>query len=754
MSIRASIPLPLALTAMVTARAAVAQELVWREFDKTSHLDCAMTFDTARTRFVVVSGARTLEWDGGSWQTRATPHAPPSRFGMTLAYDSVRRRTLMFGGFEDTPVGPVLANTLWEYDGIDWVMRNAVGPSGRIGQAMAFDAARGRLVLFGGNDGNQDLGDTWEWDGTVWTQSTPAVAPVARKGTAMAFHAATGQTVLFGGLAAQLAPPVLSDTWAWNGTAWTSLAPATVPPPRSSHRISANAAAGTLVLFAGTGTVPLNDTWEWNGLDWTSVPANPAPAIRGGCGMATDAAGLTLLLGGAFASPGALLYQQASLGDTWAYLGPGAAWVQLAPTGPPFRNCAYFEYDSVRDRLLLAGGNSSFSRGTWEWAGTSWTALNPPGELPLLNAAATSFDRNRGVCVLYGGLTLPPFGFGLVDWTFEWNGSSWSQVGVPGPPARTHHAMAYDRARSVVLLFGGVGNNGSVYGDTWQWNGTAWTQVAGAGPPSRWAHGMAHDVARARVVLFGGMAAQLLNDTWEWDGSTWTQAAPPAAPSPRYGFACAHDARRSRTVIVGGIVQVNASQQRSVREVWEWDGVHWSGGPRDVPVDPMTGPGGLTLTYHDRLQRLFLMTSVLSGDSQVSSDVWTGSPDTASVAVDGTGCGGARIPALRPLGAPYAGNALFALDLLGAPANAFALLGASVGTGSLPLGSGCTLYLSGTAVTIGTGCNASGFATTTVPIPANPAFVGFDVFFQAAAVDPGAPLGLALTPFVHARIGT
>ena len=45
----------------------------------------------------------------------------------------------------------------------------ATSPSARGGSAMAYDAARGRVVLFGGADvDGTPLGDTWTWDGTTW----------------------------------------------------------------------------------------------------------------------------------------------------------------------------------------------------------------------------------------------------------------------------------------------------------------------------------------------------------------------------------------------------------------------------------------------------------------------------------------------------------------------------------------------------------------------------------------------------------
>jgi hypothetical protein len=34
--------------------------------------------------------------------------------------------------------------------------------------ALAYDSRRERVILFGGSDGTQTFGDTWEWDGTTW----------------------------------------------------------------------------------------------------------------------------------------------------------------------------------------------------------------------------------------------------------------------------------------------------------------------------------------------------------------------------------------------------------------------------------------------------------------------------------------------------------------------------------------------------------------------------------------------------------
>ena len=55
--------------------------------------------------------------------------------------------------------------------------------------------------------------DTWSWDGTTWTQQAPAASPPARFLSPMAYDAATGTMVLFGGLTQS--SNALHDTWTW-----------------------------------------------------------------------------------------------------------------------------------------------------------------------------------------------------------------------------------------------------------------------------------------------------------------------------------------------------------------------------------------------------------------------------------------------------------------------------------------------------------------------------------------------------------
>lgn len=739
--------LPFAVAA--AAAGAAAQGITWRELDNTSHLDCAIVFDSGRGRFVAVSGGRTFEWDGVDWRLRRTPNPAPSRLDVSICYDPVGRRTLMFGGLEHVPGAvPAIVDTLWQYDGNDWSQHASVGPSPRTRHAMAFDVQRGRLVLFGGERNLLVFGDTWEWDGTAWAQSLPTASPPVRSLAAMAYHAPTGRIVLFGG--ADLAGLAVNDTWAWDGTNWTQLLPNTVPPARYGHRMSANPATGTLVMFGGgSATATLTDCWEWNGTDWVAGPSNPGP-WRAAFGMATDSAGQTLMLGGLYVanSPTGQV-ELASMGDTWAWPGSGAPWVQLTPTGPPYSASPYFAYDSWRGRLVLAGGSTGTVHYTWEWDNGTWTKSNPPTALPPVFAARMVFDANRGVMVLFGGLSgLAPSGA-----TWEWDGTTWTQRSVSGPSPRWWHHMAYDEARGEVVLFGGSG----IAGDTWTYDGTAWTPRATAGPSPRYLGAMTYDAARARVVLFGGSGTSLppFGDTWEWDGATWTQRFPAVSPAPRWSPAFCFDPVSARCVLLGGEVEIAPGVMRTVREQWFWDGTNWSGGPAAVPIDER-GPAidTLALVHHDQLQALVLLTPAFAANAGASSDLWIGSLWVATATSGGVGCAGATAPRLDAFGVPVVGDGRFGFDLTDAPPNGFAVVGGSLAAGSLPLGGGCTLYLHGALVTVAVAANAAGFANLAFPIPNTPSLIGFEMTAQAATLDAAAPLGVALSGYVAMRVGS
>jgi len=214
----------------------------------------------------------------------------------------------MFGG--QSSAG--LLDDTWIWNGADWVQRTPVpSPLPRRCHAMAYDAARGQIVLFGGFGSSGALNDTWVWEGVNWTQKFPAMTPPARGCHAMAYDGRTQQVLLFGG--APGSGSYLSDTWVWNGTNWAQLLPGTNPGPRGEHAMVYDGARARVMLFGGRGPGGvLSDTWFWDGSNWV-LSATGWPPGRASHAMTYDGAHAQVLLFGGLDANGTPLV------DTWGY---------------------------------------------------------------------------------------------------------------------------------------------------------------------------------------------------------------------------------------------------------------------------------------------------------------------------------------------------------------------------------------------------------------------------------------------------
>ncbi len=184
----------------------------------------AVAYDMATGTVVLFGGGHgpfglgdTWTWDGSTWAKQATPAHPPGRTGASMAYDAATGTVVLFGGWA---LGPYFGDT-WTWDGTTWTKQApAASPPARFDASMAYDPATGTAVLFGGfssGPSNGFFGDTWAWDGTTWTKQVGAASPHARELAAMAYDAATGTVVLFGGDVdiTGLGINYLADTWTW-----------------------------------------------------------------------------------------------------------------------------------------------------------------------------------------------------------------------------------------------------------------------------------------------------------------------------------------------------------------------------------------------------------------------------------------------------------------------------------------------------------------------------------------------------------
>jgi hypothetical protein len=309
--------------------------------------------------------------------------------------------------------------------------QNAV-PVPRSGAAIAYDEARGVLVMFGGSaNGTTPLGDTWTWDGTRWTQRHPAVSP-----------------------------PL--DAFAPQTT------PGRGPKPQSFPGLLMvdDAASGSLVLYGIPGS-----TWTWDGGSWHGSPTAPSQRrTNDTAAMAYDPASRSVLL---------YLVPASGTAQTWRW--DGATWTELHPPTTPDVAMGSLAYDG--SRLLLFGSPSAQVRGqfvtrTWAWDGSDWSLLAPPVGLPVAISFAGAYDQARSRLVVH--LEYP--GGGPETWL--WDGATWSRVHPQHePPARSGAAAWYDsRTREVALYGGAEVGTATAAGDIWTWDGTDWRSTEGTRP--------------------------------------------------------------------------------------------------------------------------------------------------------------------------------------------------------------------------------------------------------------------------------
>ena len=569
-------------------------------------------------------GALNVTGDGCSFHCQreyrlwrdVTPSPPAIRSVFGLATDPVRG-IFMFGG-ATTSLGPTVGLTAsfadsWRWDDATWLEQRSTSPvQSRAGMAMANDN-HGHVLLFGGSDeSGMTSDDTWLWDGVAWRKLAPAARPPARNFAGLVCATGTATLcVLFGG---QNGTAYLDDTWTWNGTTWTPVTLVVKPTGRRLPGLGYDATAKRVVLFSGedvNGIEP-SDTWTFENNVWTlrsanSGPTGPHPTRPPSVAWSDADQRLYMLTENNIAIP-----------RTYRWDGTTFSWVDVA--GVPGGNDPKLVYSASPARLIavstlsaseelatftLSGGNTwnntketrptkgnkrtpaayDEKRGvtvvleasTFEWTGAGWRS-NPSGAMapPTSDGSALVYQAQCSTVIGFGGGDVNAAMGTRNNVTASYSGNLWSSITATPPPARTRHAMTYDRARKAIVMFGGLAPGAS--NDTWELTTTdcqtwTWTEIQPTTkPPARSSATLVYDEKRDVSVLFGGdsQAGTPLSDTWEWDGTTWKQRMTPApgTPDPRFEHMSAYDPRRQKVLLFGG-----RGSGMKMSDVWEFDGV-------------------------------------------------------------------------------------------------------------------------------------------------------------------------------------
>lgn len=234
-----------------------------------------MAWDAARQRIVLFGGfpdsavrlGDTWEWDGATWILRTPTTSPSPRSGHRMAWDPVRQVVVLFGGRIDGPTSSSYQGDTWTWNGSDWIQAATVGPSAREGVSLAWDPglSGGRLVLFGGIGTSGNRADTHTWDGTAWSAVTTTLAPPGRVFHDMVYSPALGKVLLFGGsTGASAVATYFNDTWVFDRTTWTQLAPPTPPAARNGHGLEWDPVRMKVQLISGfNGTAVVGTQHEY-----------------------------------------------------------------------------------------------------------------------------------------------------------------------------------------------------------------------------------------------------------------------------------------------------------------------------------------------------------------------------------------------------------------------------------------------------------------------------------------------------------
>ena len=262
----------------------------------------------------------------------------------------------------------------------NWLWRPVSGPVPRSHHAMVFDSLRAVTVLFGGRAGPATFHDTWEWDGTAWTQRFPATVPTS--GGEMAFDSWRGVAVL-------VTP---TGTWEWNGVDWSLRTSSYVP----CLQIAFDSSRGRTVVLSQIGASQPTSTLvnEWDGVAWTPITTATGP-FHSVMTMAYDpvaqrTVAYTPFQGVSNPTAGARL---------WSW--DGVAWTSTPPTGSPYNQGAKFVF--FPPMLWLCGGGDSnlWYLGLYQpfVFSNSTTMANAGGRL----GHGVVYDSVRQRVVLFGG---------------------------------------------------------------------------------------------------------------------------------------------------------------------------------------------------------------------------------------------------------------------------------------------------------------------------------------------------------------
>jgi len=218
-----------------------------------------------------------------TWSLVNAAGGPSARSGHTAIYDPVRDRMIVFGGSGGGFFNDVWAVNLAGLPAWSQLGTSGTPPTGRADATAIYDPNGDRMIVFGGIDSGFYLNETWQLtlSGTpTWSQMTFATPiPPTRYGHTAVYDAARSRMVIFGGHHGT-SPTDLFDSWALDlsvaATGWSQLSVTGPSPLRRYDHVAITDPVNDRMIISEGAPWAFSDTWE---VVWPAVAGTPAPVI-------------------------------------------------------------------------------------------------------------------------------------------------------------------------------------------------------------------------------------------------------------------------------------------------------------------------------------------------------------------------------------------------------------------------------------------------------------------------------------------
>ena len=327
----------------------------------------------------------------------------------------------------------------------------------------------------------------------------------------------------------------------WDGTSWSVMA-----VPYAAYGIWSNI---TCASVTSCFVVTSGQAARWDGTAWSIVPLEVPANTSGVYGerVACSSDSNCVAVGGALSK---LTSQTTAISEIW----DGDAWSAVPIAGVPAVGSLRWGGVACTDASFCVAVGSVYDDNQVstpvieQWDGTGWSvAPNPPPD-----PAAT-----RGVVLNDVSCSSPTscfaVGYSSADYSTQtavidkWNGSVWSSVPAPTPPAPASDTnlvgVACPAAASCFAVGTGIEFRDSSYGLIEHWDGTSWANASSPIADTNIGSFLGINCASA-VSCFGVTCASYstcfgLDDhgaspqaVEHWDGSTWSSTRALVDPAP------------------------------------------------------------------------------------------------------------------------------------------------------------------------------------------------------------------------------